>query len=108
MSSLRGDNDDESDEGNFSVAFWALFTIVRRDDAKNAETFASNFPRAANDKACAQRSIDLEKDIMRAHASFEAQKAIENRVDELSPRERSKFITQIRQQLAGPYQDHYR
>ena len=102
---LEGDNDDESDEGNFSVAFRALFTIVRRDDAKNAETFASNFPRAVKNKACAQRLIDLEKDIMRAHASFEAQRAIENRVDDLSPQERSEFRTQIRQQLAGPYQD---
>ena len=102
---LEGDNDDESDEGNFSVAFRALFTIVRRDDAKNAETFASNFPRAVKNKACAQRLIDLEKDIMRARASFEAQKAIENRVDDLSPQERSEFRTQIRQQLAGPYQD---
>ncbi len=63
----------------------ALFTIVRRDAGKHSETFASSFPRAAKDKACAQRLIDLKKDIMRAHAIFEVQKAIENRVDKLSP-----------------------
>jgi len=103
---LEGDIDDDgSVDDNFSLAFQALLNIVQRDDARMTEAFTSNFLLAAKDEIIAKSLVDAEKDILRARANFEAQKATEYRIDERSPQERSDFRAHIRQQLNGPLQD---
>ena len=55
------------------------------------EAFTSNFLFAAKDKIIAQSLVDAKKDILRARATFEAQKATEYRIDARYPQERSDF-----------------
>jgi hypothetical protein len=104
---LKADDDSLSGENDLSLVFQTSYTIVQRDDARNAKIFADNFPRAAKLEPFGRRLINLEEDIRKARLNFETQTLRTYKVDKSTPNEMANIRDQLRQQLAGSLQDQF-
>jgi hypothetical protein len=104
---LKADDDGLSGGNDLSLVFQTSYTIVQRDDARNAKIFADNFPRAAKLEPFGRRLINLEEDIRKTRLNFETQTLRSYKVDESTPNEMAIIRDQLRQQLAGSLQDQF-